>query len=387
MPIKKEIQDLHSQMTEWRRDLHRHPETAFQETRTSQIVADHLTKLGMEVHRGLAKTGVVGVLKAGNSSKKIGLRADMDALDLEELNTFSHKSVYAGKMHGCGHDGHTAMLLGAAHYLARTKNFDGTVYFIFQPAEENEAGARVMIKDGLFEKFPAMAVYGMHNRPTLPMGHFGVLEGPCMASADMFEIKIQGHGAHAAYPQKSVDPIVVGAEIVTALQTIVSRRIDPVENAVVSVTQFHAGSTNNVIPDMAVISGTARSLKFEVQDQIEESLKQIVHGICATYGAKAQVTYERRYCPTINSPMETEKARLAASQVVGQPKILTNLEPSMGAEDFGWMLKEKPGCYVWLGAGTGPDSCMIHNPHYDFNDELLPIGASYWATLVENELR
>lgn len=387
MSLKQEIVAIHDEMKKWRHDLHAHPETAFEEKRTSDFVAKKLEEWGIEVHRGLAKTGVVGTLKVGNSANTIGLRADMDALDVEELNTFAHKSTYPGKMHACGHDGHTTMLLGAAKYLAKTKKFNGTVYFIFQPAEEHKGGAMVMIKEGLFKKFPATTVYGLHNMPGVPEGHFSVRPGPIMASADFFEIEIIGTGTHGAYPHTGVDPILIGSEIVMALQRIASRSVDPMESAVVSVTQFISGSTSNIIPESAKLVGTARSFSPQVQDIIESSMRKIVVGIAEAHGAKATLKYDRPYCPTINSPKETAKAAAAAKVVVGDGAVHADIPPAMGAEDFGWMLKEKPGCYVWLGAGAGENNCMVHNPRYDFNDQILPVGASYWATLVESELK
>jgi hippurate hydrolase len=387
MPIKNRIAEFHDDMIEWRHDIHAHPETAFEEHRTAEIVAGKLADFGIEVHRGLARTGVVGTLKAGSSDRKIGLRADMDALHIHELNSFEHKSTVDGKMHACGHDGHTTMLLGAAKYLAETRRFDGTVYFIFQPAEENEAGGRVMVEDGLFDLFPAAQVYGMHNMPGIEVGKIGVLRGPAMASADFFKIDITGVGAHGAFPHKGIDPILVGAEIVTALQRIVSRSTDPMDNAVVSVTQFNSGFTSNVIPETATLIGTVRAFREKTQDMVEQEMRRIVAGVTAAHGAGAEVTYDRRYPPTINTDAETEIAARAAAEVVGEASVLRHLSPMMGSEDFAWMLKARPGCYIWLGNGVGQEGgCMVHNPNYDFNDEILPLGASYWASLVEQEL-
>jgi hippurate hydrolase len=388
MAIKNRIADFHDEMTVWRRHLHAHPETAFEEVRSADMVAGKLESFGIEVHRGLAKTGVVGVLKAGGSDRRIGLRADMDALHIHELNDFEHRSTIDGKMHACGHDGHTTMLLGAAKYLAETMRFDGTVYFIFQPAEENEAGGRVMVDEGLFEQFPAEAVYGMHNMPGIETGKIAVMAGAMMASADFFEVEVTGIGAHGAFPHLGIDPILVGAEIVSALQRIVARSTDPMKQAVVSVTQFHAGHTTNVIPETALLSGTARAFSEQVQDLIEGSIRQIAEGIAQAHGAKVRVEYDRRYPPTVNSVVETELAATAAATVVGEENLLRDLDPIMGAEDFGWMLKAKPGCYIWLGNGTGGErgGCMVHNHNYDFNDDILTVGASYWATLVEELL-
>jgi amidohydrolase len=386
MPVKNRIAEFHSDMIEWRHDLHSHPETAFEEVRTAGIVAEKLAGFGLEVHRGLARTGVVGVLKAGKGSRSIGLRADMDALDLTELNGFGHRSQHDGKMHACGHDGHTTMLLGAARYLAEARNFDGTVYFIFQPAEENEAGGRVMVDEGLFRLFPCEGVYGMHNMPGIPVGQMGVMQGPMMASADFFQIDVKGVGAHGAFPHTGVDPILVASEMVLALQRIVSRSVDPLQQAVVSVTQFNSGFTSNVIPEGATLKGTTRAFLPEVQDMIEREMKRIADGVASAHGAQAKFHYDRRYPPTVNTAAETEIAAAAAAGVVGEANVRRDLPPVMGAEDFGWMLKAKPGCYVWIGNGDEPGGCHVHNPNYDFNDEILPIGASYWAALVEQVL-
>jgi len=386
--IYNRIAEFHDDLTRIRRDIHAHPETAFEEERTADVVAGELESYGIEVHRGLAKTGVVGTLKVGNGTKAIGLRADMDALDLFELNEFDHKSVHDGKMHGCGHDGHTTMLLGAARYLAETKNFDGTVNFIFQPAEENVAGGRVMVEEGLFDKFHCDAVYGMHNSPGLAVGKFLVNPGPMMASADFFEVKITGTGAHGAFPHQGNDPVVVAAAIIMAFQSVAARRADPLDSVVVSVTQVNAGHTTNVIPEEATISGTTRALKLDTQDMIERELRQIAEGIGAAHGANIEYTYDRRYLPTINTEGETEKAAAAAADIVGVENILRDEPPVMGAEDFSWMLSRRPGCYIRVGNGVegGPGGCHVHNPNYDFNDDVLTIGASYWSRLVENEL-
>ena len=386
MPIKEEIAAFAQEFGDIRRDIHAHPETAFEEFRTADIVADKLTGLGLDVHRGLAKTGVVGTLSVGTSNRAIGLRADLDALDIHEENTFDHASTIDGKMHACGHDGHTAMLLCAARYLSETRNFNGTVHFIFQPAEENVAGGRVMVEDGLFELFPVEAVYGMHNLPGVPVGKFAVQPGSAMASADMFTIEITGKGSHGAHPHQGIDPIVTGAEIVTAFQRIVGRTINPIETGVVSVTQFHAGRAMNVIPETAVIKGTCRALKREVQDQIEARMEQIVSGICAAHGLTYSIEYDRRYPVLINTPEETSKAVSAAIAVAGEENVLYPHPPTMGSEDFAWMLQDNPGCYIRVGNGEGEDGgCVVHNPKYDFNDDAIVWGASYWATLVEQE--
>ena len=386
MPIIDRIKRLHPEMTAWRRDIHPHPETAFEEARTSRLVADRLASFGIEVHTGLAKTGVVGTLRSGRGARAIGLRADLDALHIQEQNAFAHRSTHEGRMHACGHDGHTTMLLGAAKYLAETKRFDGTVHFIFQPAEENEGGGRVMVEEGLFEKFPVQGVYGMHNWPGLAVGKFAVMPGPMMASFDVFEIALTGRGAHGAMPHNGIDPVVAGAALVQALQTIPSRTVNPIDAAVVTVTQFHAGDTWNVIPAQAVLRGTTRAFRPDVQFQIEAGIRRIAAGIDATYGTRSEVRYERRYPPTVNHARETGIAAAAIAKVVGAENVLTDLQPTMGAEDFAFMLQAKPGCYVWIGNGPGEGGCMLHNPRYDFNDEVLPIGASYWATLVEHVL-
>jgi len=386
MPIKPEIAEIAAEFGTIRRDIHAHPETAFEEVRTADIVAQQLNDFGLKVHRGLAKTGVVGSLSVGTSNRAIGLRADLDALDIHEENTFDHASTIDGKMHACGHDGHTAMLLCAAKYLSDTQRFNGTVHFIFQPAEENVAGGRVMVEDGLFELFPVEAVYGMHNLPGMPVGKFGVQAGPAMASADMFTIEISGKGSHGAHPHQGVDPIVTGAEIVTAFQRIVARTLNPIDTGVVSVTQFHAGRAMNVIPETAVIKGTCRALKREVQDQIEARMEQIVKGVCAAHGLTYTIEYDRRYPVLVNTPDETTKAANAAIAVAGAENVNVNLPPTMGSEDFAWMLQDNPGCYIRVGNGEGEDGgCVVHNPNYDFNDQAIAWGASYWAELVEQE--
>ena len=384
--ILEEIRANQTQLAELRRDIHAHPETAFDESRTSDVVARRLAELGLEVHRGLARTGVVGRLSAGSGSRAIALRADMDALPVHERNGFPHRSRIDGKMHACGHDGHIAMLLGAAQYLAQTRRFDGTVYFVFQPAEEGKGGGRVMVEEGLFERFPMEAVFGMHNWPGMPVGSFGILHGPVMAGADEFDITISGRGGHAAMPHQAVDPIAAGAALVQSLQTIVSRTLHPLDAGVVSVTQFHAGDAYNVIPDSAVLRGTARSFKPEVQDAIEASLQRICNGIAAGLNTRIELRYERGYPPTINSAAETEVCRKVAAELVGDDNVLTDLQPTMGAEDFAYMLRVKPGCYVWIGNGPGEGGCTLHSPHYDFNDDVIALGASYWARLVEHIL-
>ncbi len=375
-----------AELTAQRRDIHAHPELAFDENRTADLVAAELTRYGLEVHRGIAKTGVVGVLRAGTSGRMIGLRADMDALPLCEMNEFPHHSRYQGKMHACGHDGHTAMLLGAARYLAGQPDFDGIAVFIFQPAEEAEGGAAVMIEDGLFERFPVEAVFGLHNWPGIPVGQMMVMPGPVMAGTCGFEITVRGHGCHAAMPHQGVDAIVTGAQLVQALQTVVSRNLHPCESAVVSVTQFHAGEAWNVIPEEVVLRGTIRSFKPEVQETVERSIERLCSGIAAANGAQINVHFDHRYPATVNSTNEAHFCQRVAAEVFGGEHVLTDILPSMGAEDFAYMLREKPGCNVWLGNGPGTGGCTLHTPHYDFNDELLTLGVSYWVHLVRRFL-
>jgi amidohydrolase len=387
MAIINRIGDFQDEMTAWRHDLHAHPELGFEEVRTSALVADKLRAFGLdEVHTGIARTGVVGVLRAGSGGHAIGLRADMDALPIEEATSLSYASRHAGRMHACGHDGHTTMLLGAARYLAETRNFDGTIYFIFQPAEEMQAGGRVMLEEGLFEHFPAERVFGMHNWPRLPLGQFAMRPGPVMAAADRIEIRLRGDGGHGAMPHLARDPIVAGAQIVSALQTIVARNADPVDRAVVSITQFHAGTTDNVIPGTAMLGGTARSFTPEMRDLLERRVGEIARGIGQALGAEVACTYERGYPATVNSEAETEEAALAAAEIVGADQVDRAPAPVMGAEDFAFMLERRPGAYVFIGNGGGPDAPMVHNPDYNFNDEALPYGASYWARLAERLL-
>ena len=385
MPIVNRIAAFHDEMTAWRRDLHAHPETAFQEHRTADYVAAKLTEFGIPIDRGLAGTGVVGTIKRGEGPV-IGLRADMDALHIHEANGFGHKSQNAGKMHACGHDGHTTMLLGAARYLAEAGRFRGTVHVIFQPAEETEGGGRKMIEDGLFKKFPVQEVYGMHNWPGTPVGRFAVRPGPMLAASDTFEITVTGRGGHAAMPHTVIDPVVAAANIVTALQQIASRNTHPVDSAVVSVTQIHAGDAWNVIPERVLLRGTARAFKPAVRDMVERRMKEVVDGIAAAHGAGADFTYRRGYPPTVNHERETEIAARAAAAVVGETNVDRNPMPTMGGEDFAFMLEQKPGCYIFIGNGASDGGRVLHSPHYDFNDEILPIGASYWATLVEQVL-
>jgi len=381
-----EIDALLPEMKTWRHHIHAHPETAFEESNTAAFVADKLRSFGLEVHTGIAKTGVVGVLRSGSGKGAIGLRADLDALHIHEKSGVAHASKIAGKMHACGHDGHTTMLLGAAAALARTRDFDGTLYFIFQPAEENEGGGRVMVEEGLFERFPMHAVYGMHNWPLKPAGTFAVREGPLMGAFDIFEIVATGKGAHAAMPYTGKDPMLFAAHAIGALQTIVARNLHPLDAGVVSITQVHAGDTWNVIPQEVVLRGTVRTFDAAVQELIEKRMRGIVAGAAAMFDMTATVRYERRYPATVNAPTETRHAIAAAAAVVGSDNVETDPQPNMGSEDFAFMLQAKPGCYVWLGAGRGPDTPNVHNPSYDFNDDVLAIGASYWVTLARQQL-
>ena len=386
MAVPEKIRLLHREMTEWRRAIHACPETAFEERRTSVLVAEKLESFGLRVTRGLGKTGVVGTLSAGSGKRAIGLRADMDALRVQELNEFDYRSRNDGVMHACGHDGHTAMLLGAAKYLAAGGCFDGTIHFIFQPAEEWGGGGGEMVEQGLFDKFPCDSVYGMHNWPGLPAGQFGVRPGPIMASSDIFEIELSGHGCHAAMPHTGVDLVVAASALVQALQTIVSRSVDPLEPAVVSVTQLHAGDAYNVIPGTAVLRGTTRAFKPEVQDLIERRMNEICAGIAATYGARADLRYTRNYPPTVNTERETAICASVLADLAGAENVI-KVPQVMGSEDFSFMLRARPGCYVFAGNGPVKDGCGLHNPRYDFNDEILPVGAAYWVSLAEHILR
>jgi len=376
-----------------RRDLHAHPELGFQEARTSELIASTLTAWGIPVHRGLGRTGVVGILKHGASGRSVGLRADMDALPVQESNTFAHASTHAGRMHACGHDGHTAMLLGAARYLSSTRRFDGTVYLIFQPAEERGGGAREMIRDGLFERFPMEAVFGIHNWPGLRAGQFALRTGPVFASSNEFKIAVHGTGAHAAMPHNGIDPVPIACEIVQALQTIITRNRRPIDAAVISVTKIRAGETTNIIPDVCELQGTVRTFTVDVLDLIEQRMRQVAEGLSQAHGARCEFSFNRSYPPTINHRAETLFARGVLEGLVGADNVL-EFEPTMGAEDFSFFLLERPGCYFLIGngdgqhraAGHGGGPCLLHNPSYDFNDELLPLGATMWARLAETWL-
>lgn len=370
-----------------RHDLHRHPELGFQEERTSRLVSRKLSELGIKVHEGLGGTGIVGVLQKGSSDRGIGLRADMDALAITERNRFEHRSVHDGIMHACGHDGHTAMLLGAAERLSRSGRFDGRVHFIFQPAEEHGKGALAMLEDGLFERFRMDAVYAIHNLPALPVGRAAVAPGPVMACEDNFEIVIRGKGGHAAMPHLADDLIVVGAQIVNALQTVVSRTLDPVQQAVVSVTEFLTDGTRNVLPNTVTLKGDTRAFLPAVQDQLETSMARIVEGVCRAHGVQGSFEYTREFAATINSEAEAAAAAGAAAEVLGPGNVVDDCVPIMASEDFGYMLQAKPGCYLLLGnGGEGPGGCGLHSPDYDFNDEILPLGAEIWLKLVEAQL-
>ena len=386
MPIVNRIADLHGEITAWRHDLHAHPELLYDVQRTAASVAEKLKAFGCdEVVPGLGRTGVVGVIhgRKGKSDKVIGLRADMDALPIEEATDLPYKSTVPGKMHACGHDGHTAMLLGAARYLAETRNFAGTAVVIFQPAEEGGAGGKAMLDDGMMERFGINEVYGMHNYPGMPLGQFGLRAGPLMAAADHLSIDIEGVGGHAARPQFSVDTVLVGAQIINNIQSVVSRNVDPLEAAVVSICLFQAGNTDNVIPQTAKLRGTARSLTPAVQDLLEKRLREVVEGTAKLHGAKVKFNYRRGYPVLKNHAAQTEFAASVAAGIAGKDKVNTALAPVMGAEDFSFMLNARPGAFIFVGNG---DSAGLHHPAYNFNDDVIPIGTSYWVKLVETAL-
>jgi len=386
MPVVNRIAEMGADIALWRQDLHRHPELRYQEHRTAATVAETLRGLGAdEVVTGLGRTGVVAVIRGakGDSGKVVALRADMDALPIEEANDLPYRSQTPGVMHACGHDGHTAMLLGAARYLAETRNFAGTAVLVFQPAEEGGAGAKAMIEDGLLERFGIQEVYGMHNMPGLPVGDFAIRPGPIMAAADRIRIEIEGLGGHAAKPHQCVDTVLVGAAIVQALQSIASRNVDPLESAVVSITQFQAGNAGNVIPQTAELIGTARALTPEIRDLVESRMGRIVEQVAAAYGAKARLHYTRDYPVTTNHPSETAIAVGVAGEVSGGSRVDAQAPPVMGAEDFSFMLEKRPGAFIFIGNG---DSANLHHPSYDFNDEVIPVGVSYWARLVETRM-
>jgi amidohydrolase len=386
MPIASRIAEMKTEVAAWRRDIHEHPEILFDVHRTAASVAEKLKAFGCdEVVTGIGKTGVVGVIHGtGEGPRKvIGLRADMDALPMDEQTNLPYRSKNPGKMHACGHDGHTAMLLGGAKYLAETRNFSGTAVVIFQPAEEGGGGGREMVKEGLMDRFGIQEVYGMHNMPGIPPGHFAIRPGPLLAAADRIVIEIEGLGSHAAKPHLGVDPVVVGAQIVNLAQTIVSRSVDPIKSGLISICQFHAGSADNVIPQTATLRGTARSLLPEVRDTLENRLREIVEGTAKAYGARATLTYGRHYPVTKNHPQQTEFAATIASEVAGGHAVDTNTPPVMGGEDFSFMLEARPGAFIFIGNG---DSAGLHHPAYDFNDDVLPAGISFWARLVETAM-
>ncbi len=386
MPIVNRVADLASEIAEWRRDLHAHPELLFDVNRTAGVVAEKLREFGCdEVVTGIGRTGVVGVIhgRKGASGKAIGLRADMDALPIDEATNLPYKSTVPGKMHACGHDGHTAMLLGAARYLAETRNFAGDAVVIFQPAEEGGGGGKVMVDDGMMDRFKIGEVYGMHNYPGLPVGQFALRAGATMASADHITIDIEGKGGHAARPHVSIDTVLVGAQIVNNIQSIVSRNVDPVEHAVVTIAMFHAGNTDNVIPQTAQLRGTARALSTEVQDLLEKRLHEVVEGTARVYGAKAKLTYFRNYPVLVNHEAQTDFAAKVAQEVAGKDRVDADTPPVMGAEDFAFMLNARPGAFIFIGNG---DSAGLHHPAYNFNDDAIAYGTSFWVRLAETAL-
>ena len=386
MPVVNRVAAIADEIAGWRRDFHEHPELRYEERRTARMVAETLKTVGVdEIATGIGRTGVVGVIRgrSDRSGRVIGLRADMDALPIEEATDVPYRSKTPGVMHACGHDGHTAMLLGAAKYLAETRNFDGTAVVIFQPAEEGGAGAKAMIEDGLLDRWNIQEVYGMHNLPGLPVGQFAIRPGPLMAAADRIRIEVEGRGAHAARPHESVDTVLVACAIVQAVQSIVSRNVDPLDAAVVSITMVQAGFTDNVIPQTALLVGTARTLRPEIRDLVERRLREIVEGTAALHGAQAKLTYLRDYPVVVNHARETSFAAKVATEIVGQDKVETNILPIMGGEDFAFMLNERPGAFIFAGNG---DSAGLHNPAYNFNDDLIPVGVSYWARLVETAM-
>lgn len=385
MSAVEALRGSHARYVEIRRDIHAHPELAYAEHRTADVVARHLESLGIETHRGIGGTGVVGVIRRGTGSRAIGLRADMDALPMQERNEFAHRSTHEGCMHACGHDGHTTMLLAAAEALAKAE-FDGIVYLVFQPAEEGMAGAKAMIDDGIFERFPMGSIFGLHNWPGMESGSFAVHTGPVMAAADRFEIEVTGIGCHAAMPHLGVDPVVASAALVQAFQTIAARTVDPLDAAVVSTTIFRAGKAQNVIPDRVQLGGTVRTFREEVRATVRRRMQEICDGIGAAHGVKIALDYQAGYPATVNSQAEAALCAEVASALVGADKVTTEMRPSMGAEDFAFFLQQKPGCYVWLGNGPGEGGCLLHNPNYDFNDDLIPVGGAYWVELVRRLL-
>ena len=382
----KQIEKFHDELTLWRRDIHAHPELGFEENRTADLVAEKLSSFGIDVYRGLGKTGVVGTLRVGNNQTAIGLRADMDALPITEMNSFDHKSVFDGKMHACGHDGHTTMLLGAARYLAETKNFEGCVHFIFQPAEEGLGGGAAMVQDGLFEQFPMDAIFGMHNRPSAPFGQFIIRSGPMMAGGAFFDITIDGKGAHGGRPENSIDPVLVASHITTALQSIVSRNLKATEPLVLSVTKIHSGDTYNVIPQLAIMSGTVRAFSTETLAFAETRMQEVAQNVAAAFGATVTMDFQVKFLPLVNTESETEFAADTAAELVGEENMDRNGPLIMGSEDFSFMLDRCPGAYINIGNGGGHSDSEVHHPSYDFNDDILALGSSYYARLVERKL-
>ncbi len=394
MKLLNSILKIHEELKNIRQTIHTYPELAFEEKKTSELIIHYLNKWDIPMIRGLAKTGVVGIISNGSSKKSIGLRADMDALPIQEQNNFKHKSVNNGKMHACGHDGHTAMLLGAAYYLSKNKNFSGTIYFIFQPAEEGAGGAKIMIEEGLFDKCQMDAVFGMHNWPGIKKGYMGAIDGCMMASSNEFELVINGKGSHAAQPHLGIDPITVAIQIAQSWQTIISRIKNPLDAGVLSITQIHSGKSTNVIPDSAIMIGTVRTFSEKLIDIIEKKMKEISESTAKGFGAKIQFDFKRNYPPLINHTKQTKFANEVMNEIVGKKNIITDLQPTMGSEDFAFMLQKKPGCYAFIGNGDGDHRisghglgpCNLHNPSYDFNDEIIPIGSSYWVRLAEKFL-
>ena len=386
MPVLNSINQMQKQMQEWRQELHQMPEIGLEEIKTSKYIENKLKSWGVEYKKGYANTGIVAWIKGnkGNNSKSIGLRADFDALPMTEKNTFQHKSKNEGMMHACGHDGHTTMLLGAANYLVNNPDFDGTVYFIFQPGEEGFAGGEKMIQDGLFKDFNIDEVYALHNWPELPLGQFAVTSGPMMAAVDEFDIIIKGVGGHAAIPELAIDPIVIASQIILSLQTIISRFLSPVDKALISVTKIMGGSAYNVISDEVKLSGTVRTFKKDTRAKIEEKIKNTVIGISKANGGDAEVIYVKKYPPTINSKNETFFATKVAEELVGLDNVKKDIEPSMGGEDFSYLLNEKPGSYLYIGQGDKDHKAHLHTTEYDFNDDLLPIGVNFWVKLVDS---
>jgi hippurate hydrolase len=393
MSLLKPILEHAEALASLRRDIHAHPELGYQEQRTAALIADTLTQWGVPVHRGLGGTGVVGIVRNGSSPRAVGLRADIDALPVTERNTFAHASVHEGRMHACGHDGHTAMLLAAARYLATHRDFDGTVYLVFQPAEEGGGGARAMIRDGLFERFPMDAIFGIHNWPGLGVGQFAVRAGPVFASTSEFRVTIRGRGAHAAMPHNGIDPLPVACQIVQTFQTVISRNKHPLDAAVISTTMIRAGEATNVISESCELRGTVRTFSVDVLEMIEQRMRRIAEATCQAFGASCEFTFTRNYPPTVNHARETGFVRELLVELVGAGSV-QEFEPTMGAEDFSYFLEEKPGCYFVIGngegthrtAGHGEGPCMLHNPSYDFNDELIPLGGSMWVRLAEKWL-